>query len=162
MQMRDPQNAIPGIEQAKPVIDELAAREEVIAIILSGSVARGQTREISDIDICVMTKKGAPEPVKMDLLSYGSEKTDVSLFYDLPITIRFRVIREGKLLFCRDTPGLHAIMARANPPGILKKFSMKMTSANNHSGPGPAESHGKDWSAPPHRVPRSRHSPQTA
>jgi predicted nucleotidyltransferase len=111
MPMPDPQNAIPGIEQAKPGIDELAAREEVIAIILFGSVARGQAREISDIDICVVTKKGAPEPVKMDLLSYGSEKTDVSLFYDLPITIRFRVIREGKLLFCRDTPVLHAIMA---------------------------------------------------
>lgn len=47
----------------------------------------------------------------MDLLSYGSGKIDVSLFWDLPITIRFRVIREGKVLFCRDTPAINGIKA---------------------------------------------------
>ena len=104
-------NIIPGIELAKPVIDELAARNEVIALILFGSVARDQAREISDIDICIITEKAAPDPVKMDLLSYGSEKIDISIFYDLPLTIRFRVIREGKILSCRDTLALHAIMA---------------------------------------------------
>ena len=110
MQLSVPKNTIPGIEPAGPVIDELAARDEVIAIILFGSVARGQAREISDIDICIITKQ-VPEPVKMDLLSYGSEDLDVSLFYDLPITTRFQVLREGKILSCRDTLALHAIMA---------------------------------------------------
>lgn len=106
-----PQSAITGIEPAKPVIEELAARDEIIALVLFGSVARGQAREISDIDICIITGKGVPEAVRMDLLSYGSEKIDVSIFEDLPITIRFRVIREGKLLFCRNKVALHALMA---------------------------------------------------
>ncbi len=111
MPLSAPKNTIPGIEQAGPVIDELAARDEVIAIILFGSVARGHAREISDIDICIITGKEIPEPVKMDLLSYGSGDIDVSLFYDLPITIRFQVLREGKILSCRDTLALHAVMA---------------------------------------------------
>jgi uncharacterized protein len=110
MQLAAPQNTVTGIEDAGSIIEELAARNEVIAVILFGSLARGQAREISDIDICVITKKKVPEAVKMDLLSYGSKKIDVNLFYDLPITIRFRVIHEGKILTCRDTPALQAIM----------------------------------------------------
>jgi|WetSurMetagenome_2_1015567.scaffolds.fasta_scaffold161116_3 uncharacterized protein len=94
-----------------PVIDELSAHEEVIAIILFGSVARGQARKDSDIDICVIARHNTPETVMMDLLSYGSEKMDISLFRDLPITIRFNAIRDGRILFCRDLPELRRIMA---------------------------------------------------
>jgi predicted nucleotidyltransferase len=111
MQLPDPRRVIPDIEQAIPVIDELEARDEVIAIVLFGSVARDQAREISDIDICIITGKGVSEAVRMDLLGYGSEKIDISIFEDLPITIRFRVIREGKLLFCRNKAALHALIA---------------------------------------------------
>jgi len=100
----------PVSNRPDPLLNELASRDEVIAIILFGSVARGHAREISDIDICIITRQ-VPEPVKMDLLSYGSEEIDVSLFYDLPITIRFQILREGKILSCRETLALHAIMA---------------------------------------------------
>lgn len=91
------------------VLEELQAKDSVIAIILFGSVARGQARPISDIDICIITKRDIPETEESDLLSYGSEKIDVSLFRDLPPTIRFRVIKEGKTLFCRDPLALHRI-----------------------------------------------------
>ena len=47
----------------------------------------------------------------MDILSFGSETIDVSLFHALPITIRFRVLHEGKILFVRDRQALNAIMA---------------------------------------------------
>ena len=111
MQRAASANTIPDIDDARPVLEELAARDEIIAIILFGSVARGEARRISDIDLCVITNKNTPDSVKMDLLSYGSDKIDISLFYELPITIRFRVIHEGKILFCRDMLSLHAIMA---------------------------------------------------
>ena len=45
----------------------------------------------------------------MNLLSYGSKRVDVSLFFALPITIRFRVIKEGKILFCKDPLAIHRI-----------------------------------------------------
>jgi hypothetical protein len=111
MQRSFPPATIPGIDDARSVIDELASHDNVIAIILFGSVARGQARKISDIDLCVITGKNVPEYSEMDLLSYGSERIDVSLFHRLPITIKFRVIREGKVLACRDILALHAIMA---------------------------------------------------
>jgi len=91
------------------VLEELRAKESVIAIILFGSVARGEARPISDIDLCLITKKEITEPEQIDLLSYGSEKIDISLFRDLPPTIRFRVIKEGKTLFCRDHLAHHRI-----------------------------------------------------
>ena len=52
-----------------PVIDELDAREEVLAIILFGSVARGRARPFSDIDLCVVTRNDLPEQERLDLQS---------------------------------------------------------------------------------------------
>ena len=95
-----------------PVIRELRNRENIIAVILFGSVARDKAGPLSDIDLCIVTSREISGSEKHDLLSYGSRKIEVSLFYDLPLPIRFRVIREGKLLFCRDPLTLHRIVAK--------------------------------------------------
>jgi uncharacterized protein len=95
----------------QPIIDELQANDHVLAFLLFGSVARGQARKDSDIDLCIITARNIPEAEKMNLLSYGSGKIDVSFFWDLPITIRFRVLREGKVLFSKDTLAFNAIKA---------------------------------------------------
>jgi predicted nucleotidyltransferase len=108
------QEQVQGIKEIaaiKPVIDELRANDHTLALILFGSVARGDARKDSDIDLCIVTSRDIPEPDKMDLLSYGSGNIDVSFFWDLPVTIRFRVIREGKVLFCKDTLELNGIKA---------------------------------------------------
>ena len=111
MQRLPSHDAVPTVDDAKNIISELAARDEILAIILFGSVARNNARQISDIDICVVTDKKIPDAESMDILSYGTEKIDVSLFHALPITIRFRVLHEGKILFVRDRLALNAIMA---------------------------------------------------
>jgi hypothetical protein len=96
----------PAITQ---VVEELRAHDAVLGLILFGSVARGCARPFSDVDLCIVTKKNTPDTVRMDLLSYGSKKIDVSIFSDLPVQIRFRVIKEGKILFCKDSLALHRI-----------------------------------------------------
>lgn len=93
----------------KPVIDELHTKKNVLALILFGSVARDQSRQFSDIDLCVVTRTDIAESDRVDILSYGSGKIDVSLFHNLPLTIRFRVLKEGKILFCKDDLYLHRI-----------------------------------------------------
>jgi predicted nucleotidyltransferase len=93
-----------------PVIDELNAREEVLAIILFGSVARGRARPFSDIDLCVVTRNDLPEQERLDLQSYGSRTIEVSIFHDLPLPVRFRVIREGKLVLCKDRLAFHRVV----------------------------------------------------
>jgi predicted nucleotidyltransferase len=101
----------PGFSPAgiTPVINELQAHDAVLALILFGSVARGCARPFSDVDLCIVTKKNTTDTVRMELLSYGSKKIDVSIFSDLPVQIRFRVIKEGKILFCKDSLALHRL-----------------------------------------------------
>ncbi len=90
-----------------PIVEELQAHDAVLGLILFGSVARGCARPFSDVDLAIVTEKTIPDAVRMDLLSYGSETIDVSIFADLPLPIRFRVIRDGKILFVKDPLTLH-------------------------------------------------------
>ena len=92
-----------------PVVEELKAHDAVLGLILFGSVARGCARPFSDVDLCIVTEKNIPDAVRMELLSYGSETIDVSIFADLPLPIRFRVVKEGKILFVKDPLTLHRI-----------------------------------------------------
>lgn len=94
-----------------PLVVELQANNAVLGLILFGSVARGCARPFSDVDLCIVTEKKLPDTVRMDLISFGSKMVDVSIFSDLPIQIRFRVIKEGRILFFRDALALHRIKA---------------------------------------------------
>ena len=58
----------------KPMIDELFEKKNVIALILFGSVARDQSRQFSDIDLCIVTRTEIAESDRVDILSYGSGK----------------------------------------------------------------------------------------
>jgi len=99
----------PGIFPAAitPIVKELQAQDAVLGLILFGSVARGCAWPFSDVDLCIVTEKNIPDSVRMELLSYGSERIDVSIFADLPLPIRFRVVKEGKTLFLKDPLTLH-------------------------------------------------------
>jgi len=100
---------IPDMQQITPHIRELCLKEEVIVLVIFGSAARGQARSISDIDLCSITPRNLPQSNRWDLLSYGSQRTDVNLFWDLPITIWFRVIRDGCVMCCKDALRFHRI-----------------------------------------------------
>ena len=97
------------METIQPLLSELRLHSEIIAIILFGSVTHGKVRGDSDIDISIVTRSNVPDSTRMELLSYGSDKIDIHLFLDLPLTIRMRVIREGELLFCSDLLSFHRI-----------------------------------------------------
>jgi uncharacterized protein len=103
---------LPDMKQIAPLIRELSQKEEIVALVLFGSVARGQARSTSDTDLCIVTPRDLPQSDRWDLLSYGSKEIDVNLFWDLPVAIRFRVIREGRVLFCKDTLRFHRIQAQ--------------------------------------------------
>ena len=86
---------------------------EVHAVILFGSQATGRAAPISDIDICFVTAHRPDQDLQYKLLSFGSKTVQVSLFSDLPPSVRFRVFRDGILLFCRDPLTLHRARAAA-------------------------------------------------
>ena len=88
------------------IIEPLKKNRDIISIHLFGSYARGREKPFSDIDICVIADRDADKDA---ILSNSSRKIDLSIFHDLPLTMRFRVLKEGKLLFLRDELRLHRI-----------------------------------------------------
>jgi len=89
----------------------------VIAVILYGSAARMTTTPLSDIDVCVVTSPGLYAEEWESIMSYTGPAPDLVVFQDLTPSVRYRVIREGKVLFCRDRKALHRIKA-----GTLREY----------------------------------------
>ena len=100
--------ALMGIEG---IAGELHDKRTVIALILFGSAARGQKRPFSDIDLCIVTSGMVPGNERLDLKSYGSQTIEIHLLDELPLAIRFKVVSEGKLIFCKDDLALHRVVA---------------------------------------------------
>jgi predicted nucleotidyltransferase len=99
-------------EKIQEVIDRAVSgipKERVIAIFLYGSVARGEEKPMSDIDIAVVTERGISRAEKERILVHAFPKIDITLFRDLPLPIRFRVLKEGKLLWGEEGLELHRI-----------------------------------------------------
>ena len=96
-------------EKLNHAIKDLSKLPFVYAIILFGSQIKGNAREDSDIDIAVLTKKVLNEKEETNIFGFSSEKFDISLFHKLPLIIQFRIIRDGKVAFCRDEKYFHEI-----------------------------------------------------
>lgn len=93
-------------EDIEKVIDTIKSYPEVVAVILYGSRARGKSTPLSDTDIAVIMKD---KSIEADIGSLSSDKLDVVPFHRLPLYIQFEVLKEGKLLFCRDEDFLRKI-----------------------------------------------------
>jgi len=80
---------------------------EVVFAYLYGSVARGETHPFSDLDVAVYLAPGAGLEDYLRILGgfpkiRGVGEPDVRLLNGQPPLFRYRVIREGVLLLCRD------------------------------------------------------------
>jgi predicted nucleotidyltransferase len=85
---------------------------EVIAVILYGSNARGEAGAGSDVDVALVL--GAAPHARARLAEkrveyLGDVDLDVQVFQSLPLYIRTRVLREGRVLFCRDEDALYEV-----------------------------------------------------
>jgi hypothetical protein len=84
---------------------------DILAVILFGSTARGESTAESDTDVCiVLNKHFSPSAFSAKRLQYlAAADLDIVIYQQLPIYIRLRVIKEGKVLFCRDEDMLYEI-----------------------------------------------------
>jgi len=84
------------------VVDKLKKLDIVHSIILFGSVAREKRGR--DIDLCIVinpnTKLSLKKRIKLERMI--PVNFDLSLFDELPINIRRRVLQEGVILYTRD------------------------------------------------------------
>jgi predicted nucleotidyltransferase len=86
--------------------------EEILALILFGSITRQENLNYSDVDICLILKH---QDYSSKYLSYKKLKylkefnLDIQIFQQLPIYIKKRIIGEGKILFCKDEDEVYKI-----------------------------------------------------
>jgi hypothetical protein len=95
------------------------AREDkdVLAVFLFGSAARNEQNQLSDTDICLVL---APRPLGFEPTALSSKRldyledfpVDLQIFQQLPIYVRKRVLREGRILFVRDEDLLYELAFR--------------------------------------------------
>jgi predicted nucleotidyltransferase len=102
-------------------LDRLLGRakedEEVLAVLIFGSAARQEQTPLSDVDLCLVMMP-QPKPFGSTALSYKrleymkDNSLDVRIFQQLPLYIRVRVLKEGRILFVRDEDQLYELAFR--------------------------------------------------
>lgn len=85
--------------------------KEVLAVIIYGSYARGEKYRDIDISIVLNKKLSNIEMSKKRLkyISFMFEKFDIQVFQQLPLYIRKRILKEGKIIICKDEDALYNI-----------------------------------------------------
>jgi len=91
------------------IVEKAMKDGDILAVMLFGSYARHE--KFSDIDVCIIML-----PKNFDALSLSKKRLeylkdfpdyDVRIFQQLPLYIRMRVLKEGKIIFCRDEDALY-------------------------------------------------------
>ncbi|MGH7860412.1 MAG: type VII toxin-antitoxin system MntA family adenylyltransferase antitoxin [Candidatus Binatia bacterium] len=103
-----------------PAIEGLLtkAREDpdLLAVILFGSAARGEHGSSSDLDVCLVLSGRNHPPIRLSekKLEYAARHAavDVQVFQQLPLYVRRRVLREGRVLWARDEEMLYELAFR--------------------------------------------------
>jgi predicted nucleotidyltransferase len=97
-------------EQTAAMAGYLSTVPEVVLGFLFGSYARGQGRPDSDVDCAVLLADVVPSGVYFDARlrlidglarATGRDDVDVAILNEAPLALAYRVLRDGKLLFCR-------------------------------------------------------------
>ena len=94
------------------MIKQVKTDKEILALFLFGSTARKENDKHSDIDICLVLipRSYTPRELSQKKLSYLKKfNLDIQIFQQLPIYIKRRVIKEGKVLHCKDEDTLYEI-----------------------------------------------------
>ena len=100
-------------------LQRLIARVEqdpdVLGVILFGSRARGDAGPRSDIDVCLVLDPQVPTGLsasrkRLDYLA--GDDIDLTIFQQLPLYLRSRVLKEGRVVFVRDEDRLYDLAVR--------------------------------------------------
>jgi hypothetical protein len=95
----------------KKLAIHFAGREEVVAVYLFGSYARGEADHLSDLDIALLLRPDLPREamwrlgLRLDVEVcdvLGTDDVDVVVLNTAPLEAQFEVIRTGILLYSND------------------------------------------------------------
>ena len=82
-------------------------------MLVFGSVARGEQGPASDVDVCIILRPEVSEELTEKQLEYFAQSDlDVHIFQQLPLPIRRRVFKEGRVLLSKDDDALYGLAYR--------------------------------------------------
>lgn len=96
----------------REVVTEVRKDPDVLAVLLYGSAARSENSATSDIDLCLVLRARVHSSLELShkKLEYAAKfPPHVSIFQQLPLYVRQRVLRDGKVLYCRDRDMLYEV-----------------------------------------------------
>ncbi len=102
-------------KQLEQLLSEAREDSEILAVLLFGSNARGEQTAASDVDVCLLLQPRKYDPLALSrkkLAYLQGNDLDVHVFQQLPLYIRQRVLKEGRILFARDLDALYALAFR--------------------------------------------------
>jgi predicted nucleotidyltransferase len=94
------------------IVDEARSDPAVLAVILFGSASRGEATAGSDLDVCLVLQPTATDPLEHRIRYLGRYDVDLQIFQSLPLPMRSRILKEGRVLFVRDEDALYEIAFR--------------------------------------------------
>ena len=98
-------------QQIKKILQKTKRDKEVIAVLIFGSSLKN--KYYKDIDIClVLNKKHSNLKIyekRLNLLKELPDNFDIQIFQQLPIYIKIEILKEMKILLCKDYDSLYEI-----------------------------------------------------
>jgi len=103
-----------GASDLKRLLEKAGEDPEVLAVIQFGSTVRSEATASSDIDICLVLRLAEADRLALSrkLLDYADLNLDLYVFGLLPLYIRIRALKGGRVLFCRDEDELYELAFR--------------------------------------------------
>ena len=110
-----------SLNQVSTITEQVKNDPDILALFLYGSTARAEQNRQSDVDICLVLMPGSYTPLSLShkKLSYlKSFDLDIQVFQQLPLYIKSTILKEGRLLHCKDEDALYDLSFQ-----VIREFS---------------------------------------
>jgi len=99
------------------LVQRVQSDEAVLAVMLFGSEVRSEAGPESDLDVCLVLPPGRDgraeqTTVREGYLDLSGGRLDLRVFQQLPLYVRRRVLKEGRVLVCRKEDALYEVARR--------------------------------------------------
>lgn len=100
------------------LVENARQDQDVLAVIVFGSRARGDNGPASDLDICLVLQPNDFSSLQLShkrleyLKLFSVTGLDIQVYQQLPLYIRKRILKEASILFCRDEEALYELAFR--------------------------------------------------